>query len=155
MPVVHVYPFRQFGRALVRCLVGSGIGALPHSGLNETFGFSVGFWRVRSGSHMAEVEVFAGFREFLRPVARAVVCHDGSDGDAQAPVPANRLFEMLNSARLLFILMDLGEREAGMVIDGDVDIFPTIASAFAAAGIPLGKKSTPSELLKPIIKLPI
>ena len=58
---------------------------------------------------------------------------DALDGDAETGVPGDACPQMSNRAHRLFVRVDLDEGEPGVVIDGDVDIFPAIAAGFAGA----------------------
>ena len=55
----------ELGSALLGVFIGDWVGPFAQSGLDEAFGFSVGFWGVGSREDVAQAEGFAGFLEGL------------------------------------------------------------------------------------------
>jgi len=62
-------------------------------------------------------------------VATPIVGHDSSDGDAEAFVISHTRLEKRNSAVRRLVGSDLGEGDAGMIVNADVDELPTSAAA--------------------------
>src|SRR6266550_3377994 len=67
---------------------------------------------------------WAGFHKYT-----AIVGHDASDGDAEAFVIRHSCPEKGNSAVRRLIGLDLGEGDAGMIVNAHVDEIPTGAAA--------------------------
>jgi hypothetical protein len=81
-----------------------------------------------------EAQIPTGISKGKGLIATAVVGHDASDGNAEAFVICHCGFEKRNSAAGLLIGQDLGEGNAGMVVNADVDELPADATAVALAG---------------------
>src|ERR1700744_2463450 len=62
-------------------------------------------------------------------VATPIVGHDASNGDAEAFVIGHSRPEKGNSAVCRLVGLDLGEGDAGMVVNADVDEIPASAAA--------------------------
>ena len=73
---------------------------------------------------MLDAEVPASVAEGECLVATPIVGHDASDGDAEAFVIGHSCLEKGNSAVRRLVGLDLGEGDAGMVVDADVDETP-------------------------------
>ena len=65
MPVVAMEPIDEFGRPLIRCVVGASISPFAERGLNEALRLAVGSWRVRPGEDLTNAEAFTGRAEEL------------------------------------------------------------------------------------------
>ena len=65
MPIVAMQPVWQFGRSLVRVLIGASIGPFAKCGLDEALGLAVGLRSVRLGEDLTEAEALAGCAEGL------------------------------------------------------------------------------------------
>ena len=115
-------------------LVGFGIGPFAQGGLDEAFGLSVGPWCVGFGADVLDGESFAGIAPGEGPVAGTVVGHDAFDGDAEALVVSDGGLEEGRGADGLFVGLDLGDGDAGMVVDTDVDELPAFVAPGSLAG---------------------
>ena len=78
---------------------------------------------------MAEAEFAAARIEGLRTVAPAVVGEYAPDGDAESTVVVDGGGEESSSRVASLIGVELGERDARVVVDTDVDVFPSRALA--------------------------
>jgi hypothetical protein len=67
-------------------------------------------------------------------VTTAVVGHHAGDGDAEAFIVSHGRLEEGNCTIGLLVGLDLGEREAGVIVDADVDELPADAATVALAG---------------------
>jgi hypothetical protein len=74
------------GQEVLVAFLGVGpmasIGPFAKCGLNETFRFSVGAWRIRPREAMANAEFGAGVAELVRAIAASVVREQTADPDA-------------------------------------------------------------------------
>ena len=68
MPIVAMEPVDQLGRALIRVVIGLGIGPFAQSSLDETLCLAVGFGRVGLGEDLAQAVLLADCSEPLRPI---------------------------------------------------------------------------------------
>src|ERR1700730_8594063 len=124
MPVVVMEPVGERGGALTRGRVRLGVGPLPEAGLDEALGLAVGPGRVRLSAQMTDLELCAGVSEGMRDVRRPIVGHDALDAYAAALEVGDGRFEEGGRGITAFIGSDAGERQAGVVVDGDVDVLP-------------------------------
>ena len=106
-----------------------GVSPFPKRGLDEALGLAVGFWRVGLGADVLDAQVPASVAEGEGLVAAAIVGHDASDGDAEAFVIGHSRLEKGNRAVRRLVGLDLGEGDAGMVVNADVDELPAGAAA--------------------------
>ena len=134
MPIVSVQPDRKLLGAAIGCWIGLSVGPFPERGLDEALGLAVGFGRVGLGADVLDAQVPASVAEGEGLVATAVVGHDAGDGDAEAFVVSHGRLEEGNGAIGLLVGLDLGEGDAGMIVDADVDELPADAAAVALAG---------------------
>ncbi len=111
-----------------------GIGPFSQRGLDEAFGLAVGSWREGPGIAMAEAEFAAARIEGLRTVAPAVVGEYAPDGDAESTVVVDGGGEESGSRVASLIGVELGERDARVAVDTDVDVFPSRALAAMLTG---------------------
>jgi hypothetical protein len=76
-----------------------------------------------------DAEVAASVAEGERLIAAPIVGHDAGDGDAEAFVISHGRPEKGHGAVGGFVGLDLGEGDAGMVVNADVDEIPASAAA--------------------------
>src|SRR3984957_2772314 len=143
MPIISVQPDWKLGGAAIGCGVGLGISPLPERGLDEALRLAVGFGRIGLGADVFDTEVGAGVPESEGFIARPVVGHDPLDLDAEVFVVSHRRLEEGHCAIGLLVRFDLGEGDAGMVVDADMDILPTCAPTAASSTALTG--SIPTE----------
>src|ERR1700676_663904 len=110
-------------------MISLGVSPLPQTGLDEALGLAVGFWGVGLGADVLEAKPFAEPTESEGFVAGAVVGHDALDLDAEAVIVGERSFEEGRSAALSLAGHHLGEGDARVVVDGDMDELPAEALA--------------------------
>jgi hypothetical protein len=84
-------------------------------------------WSVRLGTDVLDAEVPTSVAEGECLVTAPIVGHGASDGDAEAFI-ISRLKKGHSAVRRL-IGLDLGEGDAGMVVNADVDEIPASAAA--------------------------
>ena len=114
------------------------VGPFAERGLDEAFGLAVGLGRIRLDPDVLDAELLAGAGEGFRKIAAAIVGHDTLDGDAETPEVSDRGAEEGDGAFLPLIREDVGAGDPGMVVDGDVSIFPAGGLATAMAGAMAG-----------------
>jgi hypothetical protein len=102
--------------------------------LDEAFSLAVGFGRIGLGANVFDDEVAASVTEGEGLVATAIVGHDAGDGDAKAFVVSHGCFEERNGTIGLLVGLDLGECDARVIVDTDVDELPADAATVALAG---------------------
>ena len=140
MPIVVVEPGEQMVGALEGGEVGAGIGPFAEGGLDEALGLAVGARSVGAGEVVADAEAAASATEVGGAITGAVVGEQASDADAQRALVGLDEEEELGSGRAAFIGQDLGEGDAGMVVDGEVDELP--AGGAGASGLIAGNAVT-------------
>src|SRR5262249_17236659 len=91
------------------------------------------------GANVPQREASASASEGERFVAGTVVGHHALDLDAEARVVGDRGREESNGATPLLAGHDLGEGNAGMIVDGDVNELP--ARTDVTAALPLADRS--------------
>src|SRR3954452_5869284 len=82
---------------------------------------------------MLDAQIPTSIAECEGLVATPIIGHDARDGDAEAFVISHSRLEEGNSTLRRLIGLDLGEGDAGMVVNADVDEIPTGATAFVRA----------------------
>jgi hypothetical protein len=85
-----------------------------------------------------ETQSLARPAESERPVAGAVVGHHALDLDTEACVISDRGLEEGYRSSLLLVVHDVGEGDAGMIVDTNVHVFPADATAVALAAAVAG-----------------
>src|SRR6185295_2447743 len=118
--------------------------------LDEALGLAVCSRRVRLGPDVPKAEALAGSSEGEGFVAGAVVRHHAFDLDAEARVIGERGLEEDCGAALPLTAHDLGEGDAGVIVDGDMDELPSgpfVAAALPIAGGPVAGAREAAELL--------
>src|SRR3981189_2203272 len=134
MPIVSVQPNRKFLGTAIGCWIGLSVGPLPERGLDEALGLAVGFWRIGLGADVLDAQVPASITKGEGFVTTAVVGHDAGDGDAEAFVVSHGRLEEGSGTIGFLVGLDLGERDAGVIVDADVDELPADAATVALAG---------------------
>src|SRR6267142_6321076 len=84
VPVVVVQPGKKLVVALLGVLIETGIGPFAESGLDKSFGFTVGARGVRTGEVMAQAELNHRCVESMGAIAVTVVGEQATNGDAQS-----------------------------------------------------------------------
>ena len=129
--------------AFFRIGVVAHVSSFAQSGLNEAFGFAVGAWSIGSGEVVADAEFSASVAEQMRTVTVTIVGEQAANGDAALGEESDGGTEEGDGSIGLLVGQDAGEGEAGVVVDGDMQRFPTsklrttAATAVAANGNPL------------------
>jgi len=133
MPVVLMEPARQLESALLGVFVGAAVGPFPESGLDEAFGLAVGARSVRTSEALANAELLAETAKVARAVAGTVIGEDVGNGDAEAGIVVDCGLQEGRRRWGFLIGQDLGESDAGVVVDGDMHVLPAGAMNAAAA----------------------
>jgi hypothetical protein len=126
-----------------------GIGPLAQSGLNEALGFAVGLRRVRASAAVFEAHLKTNAAKAVGAIAAAVIGEQGADGDAVASEEVKGISEEGNGGVGFLIGEDLSEGQARVIVDSDVQGFPTrmfrltTAAAVAAPNKLAGSGSCP------------
>src|SRR3979411_1486698 len=134
VPIVSVQPDRKLLGPAIGCWIGLSVGPLPERGLDEALGLAIGFWSIGLGADVLDAQVPAGVTEGEGFVTTAVIGHDAGNGDAEAFVVSHGRLEEGSGTIGLLVGLDLGERDAGVIVDADVDELPADAATVALAG---------------------
>ena len=129
------------GSAVVAGVIGAGVGPLAGDSLDEALGLAIGLWAIGPGEAVLDAQVAAGGGEELGAVSGAAVGEQALDLDAVVFVEGDGLAESVEGARDLFIGVERGEGEAGVVVNGDVEAFDAgtrIAVGAVAGGADAG-----------------
>jgi hypothetical protein len=130
-----VKPWQELIMALLRVSIGTGVSPFAKSGLDETFGFTVGARGVRTGEVVAQTEFKDGCAESAGAIAVTIVGEQAADGNAQGGVISDRSAQEGDSSSRSEGGQDLGKGNAGVVIDSDMNILPAAVQLAAAASI--------------------
>src|SRR5688572_17478606 len=136
-------------------MIGLCIGPLTKTSLDESLSLAVGSGRIGLGSDVLETDPAAEPAEGKRFVAGAVVGHHAPDLDAEAFVVGQGSLEEGVGAALFLIGHDLGEGNARVVVDSDMNELPAepfapcspIALPPAIAGDAVADTIDPAKLL--------
>src|SRR5882724_4330022 len=136
-------------------MIGLRIGPCAQAGLDEARGFAVGLGRIGLGPDVFEAESLAEPAEGNRSVAGAVVGHHSLDLDAEAFIVRQSGFEEGGGTALPLVGHDLGEGDARVVVDSNMDELPAepfaprspIALPSTVAGDAVANAIDPAELL--------
>ena len=83
---------------------------------------------------MLETDFLAGIAEVEGFVTAAIVGHDAGNGDTEAFVISHCCLKERNGAFRFLIRQDLGEGDAGVIVNTNVDELPANAPAIALTG---------------------
>ena len=141
MPIIVVEPGAEMGGALRGGEVGAGIGPFSEGGLDEALGLAVGAGGVGRGEAVSDAEAAASAAEGAGAITGAVVGEQAADRYAEGAIVGDGGEEELDSGKATLIGQDLGEGDAGMVVDSDVEELP--ADGARASGLVAGNAKTP------------
>jgi len=135
----------SFGGVLVR----ASIGPLAQCGLDEAFRLAVGARRVGPGKPLFEMELGHQFAIEPVSVAGAVITVDAADGDAEATKVGAGHQEEAYGRAVALIGQDRSKTDAGVVVNGDVQILPARATSltFALTRDPMPRAENASQTL--------
>ena len=135
VPVVVVKPGKKMLMALLRVLIRAGVSPFAKSSLDKSFGFTVGARGVGTGEVMAQAELNYSRVKSVGAIAVTVVGEQATNGDAQGGVVSNRGAQEGDSASGGEVGQDLSEGNTGVIIDSDMDVFPSAVMFATAASI--------------------
>ena len=148
VPIIAMRPGWKLVASLRGGLIGDPIGPFPEGGLYEALGLAVGSRGVESGTDMADVEFGTEISEDPGSVARSMVGHNAFNGDPEVLIVGDGGLEKGDCASGGLVGHHSGESHAGIVVDADVQVFPSCAPASVHAGVPFGD-SMPGGLEAP------
>jgi len=131
--VVLAKPAGQTGSALPRGSIVKTVGPFAQCGLDETFGLAVGARGVGASEEMAELELMEAVAKVPAAIAAAIVGHDAADGDAESGVVVEGGAQESQGGVVRLIGQQAGEGDAGVIVDGDVEILPAGSGTAARA----------------------
>ena len=124
MPVVVVEENGELLKAISGMRIGVGVGPLPEGGLDEALGLAVGFWSIGLGETLLEAEGGSGRAHEMRTITRAIVGIETLRLDTVAAEEGEGGVEKSDGTNGGFVWVKLGEGEAGMIIDGNMEELP-------------------------------
>src|SRR5947209_1390813 len=133
--VVVPEPAVKCAGAFVAGAVDRAVGPAVDQGADEAFGFAVGLGSAGPCAEVFDAELSAAERVDRRGVGGSVVGEDPLDLDAVPLVVAGRAAEEGDSGGRSFVWEDFGVGEAGVIVDGDVDVLPAGGAAVAARAV--------------------
>jgi len=101
--------------------------------LDEAFGLAVGARSVGAGEDVGKVTAAQVAAEKPTAVAASVVGHDAEGLDAELGIVGQGGIEEGDGGALRLIGQELDEGDAGVIVDGDVEILPSGVSAAATS----------------------
>src|SRR5438094_9875931 len=110
--------------AFLRVEVMANVGPLAQSGLDEAFRLAVGAGSVRTGEAVLDAELEAGGAEVSRAIAGAVVGEQAADGDAVLGIEGDGGAQEGDGGFGLLVGQHAVEREAGVIVAGDMQGLP-------------------------------
>jgi hypothetical protein len=122
MPVIEMEERLESSSAQRGVLVSASVGPFAEGSLDEAFGFAVGARSIRPGELVLDAESEESRGEAIGAVAGAVIGEEALDGDAEAVEVSQSGVEKAQSARGRLVWPDLSKGEAGVVVDGDMDV---------------------------------
>ena len=135
VPVVVVKPRKKLVVALLGVLIGPGISPFAESSLDESFGFTVGARGIRAGEVMTQAEFNHGGMKSVGAIAVTIIGEQAADGNAQTGIIGDRSAQEGDSGSCREVGQDLGEGNAGVVIDSDMNVLPSAVMFASAATI--------------------
>ena len=135
MPVVVVKEEREALGALGGVRVSMSVGPFAERGLDEALGFAIGLGSVGLGKAVLEAEGGGGGGHGVSAVAGAVIGVDALGFDAVAVEEGEGGMQESDGTARGLIWEELSESEAGMIVDGDVEILPAGARSVIALAI--------------------
>jgi len=127
---------RKEASSVVAGVIGAGIGPLASNCLDEAFGLAIGLRAIRTGEAVFDAELLASGGEEPGAISGAAIGEQALDGDAVVLVEGDGLAQSVEGTGDLFVGVETGESEAGVVVDGDVEAFD--AGAWIALGAVAG-----------------
>ena len=106
--------------AFIRIFPVFGVDPFAQSGLDESFGLAVGSRGVGSSAVVFDFEFAAGGSELVGSVGASVVGEQSANADSVAGIEVEGITEKTDGGLGLLVGQHLGECQAGVVIDGDV-----------------------------------
>ena len=123
MPVVVVEEGWEAGGALSGVGVSMSVGPFAQGGLDEALGVAIGLWSVGPGEAVLEAEG-GGVLHGAGAIAGAIIGVEPLSFDAVPGKESQSGMEESDGAFGGLGWEELGEAEAGMIADGDVEVFP-------------------------------
>lgn len=105
-------------------MISASVDPFAKSGLDEALGFAIGARCVGPGKAMTQAQLKAGVTESMGAVTVPVIGEDGADRNAEAGVIGDSSMEEIDGCSCSEVGQNLGEGNAGMIVDGDVKVLP-------------------------------
>jgi hypothetical protein len=135
MPVVVMQPGKQLGVALLGIEIGADVDPLAESGLDESLGFAVGAGSVGAGEVVTQAELKDSGAKGVGAITVTVIGEQTANADTEGGVVSHGGEEEGNCISGGEGRQNLGKGNAGMVVNGDVKVFPTAVMLATAAAI--------------------
>ena len=122
------------------CSVWSGVGPFAQGRLNETFGLSVGAWRIGACADVPDALDRERSAKGAAFISGSITGHDALGGDAVGLEEGQGAGEESDGRLLFFVRQHFGIGKPCGIVDGDMEGFPSrcwsapVSLAFAASG---------------------
>jgi len=135
--VVVVQPEVKVKLAFEGVGVSASVGPFAQRGLDEALGLAIGARSVRPGEAMLDMLLGESFLKAGLAIAGAVIGEHAADGDGEAGVIGPGHEEEQNRGAVGLVRHQGGEADAGVIVDGDVQVFPAGPARFlSSASVP-------------------
>jgi|SRR6185369_6408580 len=129
--------------------IANGVGPLSKKGLNKAFGLTVSSRAVGSGEAMFDTETSAGCAEMPGTITAAIVGEQCPNLNTSAAVVFYGSKEECHCRSLGLIGQNLGERCAGVVVDGDMNALPA-NPAYALFSVAVNAMAGATDTAQPL-----
>ena len=123
--VVAVKKSRECASSVMRGGVWFCVSPFAEQSLDEAFSFSIGLRSIGSGEALADAQLCAGLLKEIRREAASVVGDDFPDLNSERTEPLDGTLKELGGTELIFAGKNLYVCQPGVIVDGDMSIFPT------------------------------
>ena|SRR5579864_8009120 len=123
--VVVVIPGKQGEISFRGVAPVSGVSPFAQGGLDEALGFAVGLRGVGAGAAVLEAQLLAGAAKLVGAIAAAIIGEQSAHADTVAGEELHRLAQKSDRGVGLLIGQDLGEGQARVIVDGNMQGLPT------------------------------
>jgi len=125
--IVEADPSREHSSSVTARLIDRRVGPLVLQGLNEPFGFAVRAGPVRSSAYVLDAQSSTSASEVVSGVTAPVVAEEFAHANAVQGEPSDCSFEESDRGAGSLVREYLDVRDAAVVVDRDVHVFPPLS----------------------------